>query len=137
MRFKFKGNVADKSIKTHTKCANLNVHRCKNPSKTRLITQNIFIVGGNKAVEGGTGGGGIGTEIFHINPFTDGEFGQHNFLANQVNAIASGTENLAFIHFFLITLVKGENNGCFVVKIDAVEGAIDAIIQIIDNGIFG
>ena len=24
----FKGNVADKSIKTHTKCANLNVHRC-------------------------------------------------------------------------------------------------------------
>ena len=28
VRFKFKGNVADKSIKTHTKCANLNVHRC-------------------------------------------------------------------------------------------------------------
>lgn len=105
--------------------------------KTRLITQNIFIVGGNKAVEGGTGGGGIGTEIFHINPFTDGEFGQHRFLANQINTIASGTENLAFIHFFLIALVKGENNGCFVVKIDAVEGAIDAIIQIIDNGIFG
>jgi len=38
VRFKFKGNVADKSIKTLsvpalagtiTKCANLNVHRCK------------------------------------------------------------------------------------------------------------
>jgi hypothetical protein len=29
VRFKFKGNVADKSIKTHTLCANLNVHRCK------------------------------------------------------------------------------------------------------------
>ena len=29
VRFKFKWNVADKSIKTHTECANINVHRCK------------------------------------------------------------------------------------------------------------
>jgi len=28
VRLVFKGNVADKSIKTHTQCANLNVHRC-------------------------------------------------------------------------------------------------------------
>ena len=30
VRIAFKCNVADKSIKTHIKCANLNVHRCKN-----------------------------------------------------------------------------------------------------------
>ena len=29
VRIVFKGNVTDKSIKTHAKRANLNVHRCK------------------------------------------------------------------------------------------------------------
>ena len=29
VRLVLKGNVTDKSINTHTKCANLNVHRCK------------------------------------------------------------------------------------------------------------
>jgi hypothetical protein len=29
VRLVLKGNVTDKSIKTHTLCANLNVHRCK------------------------------------------------------------------------------------------------------------
>jgi hypothetical protein len=33
-----KGNVTDKSIKTHTKCANLNVHRCK--IKKNINTKN-------------------------------------------------------------------------------------------------
>jgi hypothetical protein len=34
VRLVFNGNVTDKSIKTHTKCANLNVHRC--------ICENMF-----------------------------------------------------------------------------------------------
>ena len=37
MRIVFKGNVTDKLIKTHTKCANLNVHRCIKTNITTVI----------------------------------------------------------------------------------------------------
>ena len=85
-----------------------------------LRSKNILEQIGLESIERGTGRSGICPKVLDINPFTNGQFGQHGIFANEVDAVARGSENRALV-FPPIPLIEWQNSGNTVVEVNTIE----------------
>jgi len=87
-----------------------------------------------EAVEGAGSGGGVSTHTLKDQPFSNFEFGKKDFLGDEIERVASGSEDVGeVVGGFSVVGRQGDGHGVLVVEEDAVERAIDSVVDVVAN----